>query len=298
VHEDSFQTKILLSAIIPITKMAGRFENLKSCFLECTDLPINLILVHDIQDDATSQELRNLALANDHLALKLIEGEYGSPGAARNAGLGESLAPWTVFWDSDDLPKPRTVIEAITQAEEKSELIIGNFSTQSSSGTNSILHLRNLENIALNPGLWRIIFRSDILSETRFCLSRMGEDQLFLMDLAPDSRSIHFSNEIFYEYFIGSPFQLTSIQNDIDEVEKTLVLAESRWEQVESLRTQFSRFILLKLYITTIKRAKSGSKLQIFFRHLSIIIKTNPISLANFIFKFSQRQELVNEKRK
>jgi len=298
MHELSFQSKNLLSAIIPLTKMAGRLDNLESCFSECTNLPIGLVLVHDMQDDATSSELKSLILAHSHLDVTLIQGNYGSPGAARNAGLEKPLAPWTIFWDSDDLPKPKIVIEAILKAATNSELIIGNFSTFSSNGINSLKHFGQLENIVMNPGLWRIIIKSDLLRETRFCHSRMGEDQLFLLDLAPDSRAIHFSNDIFYEYYLGNPLQLTSVQRHVDEVEETLILAKSRWDQDRSLRTQFSRFIVLKLFITTITRTKRRNRPLIFLRHLPIIMKTNPIILVKFLFKFSQRQGLTNDIKK
>lgn len=292
MHELPSNLNNVLTAIIPVTQMAGRLENLKLCFSDCRNLPISLILIHDIQDEKTSSELRELLLAHNNLEVVLIEGVYGSPGMARNAGLETSQAPWTIFWDADDLPRPQTVVDAISQADGMTDLIIGNFSTNSPIGNDTVMHLGKLENVALNPGLWRVIIHSEIIAQTRFCSTRMGEDQLFLLDLNPQSRSIHFSDEIFYEYFMGNPLQLTSDQKSIDQVADTFALAKSRIRRNSNLKSNFSSFILLKLLMTSISRTKSGKKLQFLIRHFSIILETNPLTLMKFALKLGRRKVL------
>ena len=292
VHDLISQEKNLLTAIIPITMMAGRLRNLELCLSGCANLPIALILIHDIQDSATSSELKQILLDHKELDIKLIEGEYGSPGLARNAGLQEPLAPWVVFWDSDDLPKPRTVLDALKGAGYEPELIIGDFCTNSSNTIRVIRHSGKLLNVAMNPGLWRIIIRSDIISELTFCSTRMGEDQLFILDLIPESRNTLFSHEIFYEYFLGDPLQLTSIQRDINEVGDSLILAKTKFSQNSKLRTKFSKFILIKLLFTTIARTKRQTRIQIIAKNLSVLLRTNPMILINFLFHFSSRQGL------
>jgi len=292
VHGIHSESKNLLTAIIPITKMAGRLHNLELCISECTNLPISLILIHDIQDNGTSSELKKILLDNKDLDIKLIEGKYGSPGLARNVGLKESLAPWAIFWDSDDLPKPQMVIDALKKAGTRPQMIIGNFSTNSSNGVREIRHSGKLSNVAMNPGLWRFIIRSDILSDVKFCSTRMGEDQIFLLDLIPESRTILFSDEIFYEYFLGNPLQLTSVQRDIDEVEDALILVKNRLGEDMKLRTNFSRFILTKLFFTTISRTKRQSRPQIFFRHFSVLLNTNPTIVFKLLINFTFQQGL------
>lgn len=272
--------------------MAGRLHNLELWISECANLPISLILIHDIQDNGTSSELKKILLDNKDLDIKLIEGKYGSPGLARNAGLKESLAPWVIFWDSDDLPKPQTVIDAIKKAGTKPQLIIGDFSTNSSNGVREIRHFGKLSNVAMNPGLWRFIIRREILSDVKFCSTRMGEDQIFLLDLIPESRTILFSDEIFYEYFLGNPLQLTSVQREIDEVEDALILVKNKLGEDMRLRTNFSRFILIKLFFTTISRTKRQSKPQIFFRYFSVLLNTNPTIVFKLIVNFTFQQGL------
>ena len=272
--------------------MAGRLDNLKLCISECTDLPISFILIHDIQDNGTSSELKKILLDNVHLDIKLIEGKYGSPGFARNAGLKEPLAPWVIFWDSDDVPKPQTVIDALKKAGNEPHLIIGDFFTNSSNEIREIRHSGKLSNVAMNPGLWRFIIRRDILSDVKFCSTRMGEDQIFLIDLNPESRNILFSDEIFYEYFLGDPLQLTSVQREIDEVEDALVLAKNKLAQDVKLRTKFSRYILIKLFLTTIVRTKRQSRLRIFFRHFSVLLNSDPVIALKFFIYFTFRYGL------
>ncbi len=292
MHGLHSESNIVLTAIIPITKMAGRLHNLELCISECANLPISLILIHDIQDNGTSSELKKILFDNKHLDIKLIEGRYGAPGLARNAGLKESLAPWVIFWDSDDVPKPQTVIDVLTKAGNKPHLIIGDFSTNSSNGIREIRHSGKLSNVAMNPGLWRFIIRKDILSDVKFCSTRMGEDQIFLIDLIPESRTTLFSDEIFYEYFLGNPLQLTSVQQDIDEVEDTLILAKNKLAHDIKLRTEFSRFILIKLFFTVIARTKRQTRLQIFFRHFSVLLSTNPMIVFKFLIYFASRRGL------
>jgi glycosyltransferase involved in cell wall biosynthesis len=280
----------LLTVIVPITQMAGRMSNLNIWFSEAVNLPMNIVIVHDIQDHHTSRELENLVKNHSQLDIEVIEGTFGSPGLARNAGLTYPLATWTAFWDADDLPAPREALAAIAQTNIQSEVIIGNFTINSPEGTVNRNHKKRLENVALNPGLWRLIIRSTELAGISFCAARMGEDQLFLVDLNLGSRKIFFSDKIFYQYFQGSPMQLTSNQESINHVEKTLNLVRSRFKRDKKLQNRFSEVVLIRLLVTTIFRTKNSNRICLIIRYTPVIFQLNPRTLAGFIISFRQNQ--------
>lgn len=273
----------LLTVIVPLTQMAGRMANLASWLSTSADLPMSIVIVHDIQDPQTSVELDGLIKRYDHLEIELIEGVFGSPGLARNAGLKSPLATWTIFWDADDLPFPEEVFVALAEADANSDVVIGNFTTSSVEGITPSRHRESIEKVALNPGLWRMVIRSSVISGINFSSTRMGEDQLFLIDLNLGSRRIHFSDKNFYQYFQGNPMQLTTSQDSINEVEKTLKLAHQRLLANVNLRNKFSEIILLKLFVTTIFRTKGNSRLDLIFHHASIILQIRPQTLVSVI---------------
>ena len=278
----------LLSVIVPLTQMAGRMANLASWLAKSTDLPMSIIIVHDIQDPRTSVELEDLIKKYGNLDIKIIEGSFGSPGLARNAGLKSPLATWTVFWDADDLPHPQEVLGALAKVDVHSEVVIGNFKTNSHQGITTSKHREHIENVALNPGLWRMVFRSSVISGMSFSSTRMGEDQLFLIDLNLGSRKIDYSDKDFYQYFQGNPMQLTLSQDSVNEVEKTLILAHKRLLEHVNLRNKFSEIVLLRLFATTIFRTKANSRLHLVFQHASVIFQIRPQTLVSFIFNVSK----------
>jgi glycosyltransferase involved in cell wall biosynthesis len=290
VPETPLANPKLLTVIVPITQMAGRMSNLNIWFSEAVNLPMNIVIVHDIQDHHTSRELEDLVKNHSQLDIEVIEGTFGSPGLARNAGLTYPLATWTAFWDADDLPAPREALAAIAQTNIQSEVIIGNFTINSPEGTFYRNHKKRLENVALNPGLWRLIIRSTELAGISFSAARMGEDQLYLVDLNLGSRKIFFSDKIFYQYFQGSTMQLTSNQESINHVEKTLNIVRSRFKLDKKLQNRFSEVILMRLLITTIFRTKNSNRICLIIRYTPVIFQLNPRTLARFVISFRQIQ--------
>ncbi len=288
VPDRLFNHKSLLSVIIPLTQMAGRMKNLDTWLSETINCSINIVIVHDIQDSFTSIELNDLLKKYRHLEIDLVEGFFGSPGLARNAGLKSPRGTWITFWDADDLPNPREVLAAISEADELTEVIIGNFTVDSPNGVKLVKHHKRVGTVAVNPGLWRMLIRSLILEEVRFGSTRMGEDQLFLIDLNLGSRKIHFSERNLYCYFQGDPMQLTSNQVLINEVQGTLDAANERINKDKQLRSMFSEIVLLRLLVTTLFRTKGTGKLRQVFHYAPIIFRTHPqtfIGLALHILK-------------
>jgi hypothetical protein len=242
-----------LSVIVPVSRMAGRLRELETWLRQSEGLPIEVMIIHDMQDEGTGKDLRILIDRYKSLNIVFLEGHFGSPGAARNEALALDLKKWVCFWDSDDLPHVENVLRAIREADPTDEILIGNYSIINTDKLTNHFHHNNLDIVALNPGLWRMVFRSEIIGTLRFAPYRMGEDQLFLVKLNFGSRKVKFSKDIFYSYFRGHPNQLTALVPARKEVSLVLIEICKAIDKNLILRNRFSDTVKGRLFLTLIK---------------------------------------------
>jgi glycosyltransferase involved in cell wall biosynthesis len=222
---ETLREKILLSAVIPVTQMAGKLDNLRETLRNAEGQDLEIILVHDKQDDLTGPELGSLANEFPNLKLKFIEGAYGNPGSARNVGLRQAKGSWVVFWDSDDIAFAPSLFIAIKNSPKYSHVIVGqckifDLESQLETVTETVNRLNDLPKY---PGIWRVIFKNEALNE--FKALSMGEDQLFLAMNIKDEKTTYFSTENFYTYFTGNPLQLTGKRTNLQDL-KTAIKKE------------------------------------------------------------------------
>lgn len=214
--------KYELSIIVPVTKMHGRLDNFKKMVEEINNLSIQLIVVHDRDDDETGCELQTIL--KDSTNTKFIEGNYGSAGGARNAGLEMAHSEWIGFWDSDDKPEVKQYLDLMAKIKKEESLVgYGNF-LKISAKTNKLHKSKNfLNNIrsinsskpVKNPGIWRWIFASEILKNIRFPNFKLGEDTCFLFSSIQKVDRITTTNQVIYKYFVDNPLQSTELwKND------------------------------------------------------------------------------------
>ena len=211
-----------LSIIVPVTKMHGRLDNFKKMVEDISNHRIQLIVVHDIGDNKTGHELQMILENNTNT--KLIEGNYGSAGDARNAGLELADADWIGFWDSDDKPEVKQCLDLLAKIKKEQNLVgYGNFSKISTTSnklqkSNNSLNAEGAINsmkLFKNPGIWRWIFASEVLKNTRFPNLKLGEDVCFLFSTLQKVEKITTSNQVIYKYYVGDPLQSTELwKND------------------------------------------------------------------------------------
>lgn len=211
-----------LSVIVPVTKMHGRLDNFKKMVEDISHHSIQLIVVHDIGDNKTGHELQMILENNTNT--KLIEGNYGSAGDARNAGLELADADWIGFWDSDDKPEVKQCLDLLAKIKKEQNLVgYGNFSKISTASnklqkSNNSLNAEGAINSMMlfkNPGIWRWIFASEVLKNTRFPNLKLGEDVCFLFSTLQKVEKITTSNQVIYKYYVGDPLQSTELwKND------------------------------------------------------------------------------------
>ena len=271
----------ILSVIVPITNMAGRLHHLSSWISESSKKPIQIIIIHDITDQNTGIELRELLSKYELSNIVLIEGKYGSPGYARNAGLEIATGEWCVFWDSDDKPMVNTILLALTDTNLEDEIIIGKFNVKNCfTGyvRQDYTSVSSYKSIAMNPGIWRMIFRLKIIHSSRFTNLRSGEDQVFLSQLNFVEKKHKYVNKVFYEYSVGQDSQLTNSPQSLQDLPcaSEIILKNALQNNGNSL--VFDLILIIRQQITLLRRGNIGLKLQIIYFFIKFI-KTCKLSM-------------------
>jgi glycosyltransferase involved in cell wall biosynthesis len=203
-----------VDVVVPFADSLLNLESLK-IWLKRDNIPTNfrIILVHDVQkQDLAGIELYELLSCLGKENFVYVKGQFGSPGAARNAGLIKTTAQWICFWDSDDYPAPQEFNSMIAAGiQNHSQICIGQFEIISHESREHIIsvHGNSTISIATTPGFWRMAFLKESIGDVRFTNSRMGEDQLFLFSIDFASLHWHRHNAVVYQYVIGATSQLT-----------------------------------------------------------------------------------------
>ena len=254
----------LLTIVIPVHKMAFRLGNLENTLRSAASVmdKTNFVIIHDKGDSATYPQL--IALQRI-FSFELFEVEYGSPGLARNEGMKRSNSEWICFWDSDDIGNVEEVVNSIIECPREKAVIIGEyeiikFNEHVASG-NLKKRVNSLKHVMINPGIWRMAFRSSTLGDARFIKGRMGEDQAFLATLNMREGDVFYTRRHFYKYFIGDPQQLTSNRDSILEINSAM----EKVQEILKLGNQIEDYVYIiwaRLLLTSIKKDRKSTRLN------------------------------------
>jgi len=274
-----------LSVIVPVTKMHGRLDNFKKMVEDISHHSIQLIVVHDIGDNKTGHELQMILENNTNT--KLIEGNYGSAGDARNAGLELADAEWIGFWDSDDKPEVKQCLDLLAKIKKEQNLIgYGNFSKISTTPnklqkSNNSLNAEGAINsmkLFKNPGIWRWIFASEVLKNTRFPNLKLGEDVCFLFSTLQKVEKITTSNQVIYKYYVDDPLQSTELWKN--ETQIFLVIKFMNENFISNQKNQNIAFgLLVNQFYSSLKLDK------LLYKAISIKLFISILSKMNFTEK-------------
>jgi glycosyltransferase involved in cell wall biosynthesis len=253
-------TTALLTAIIPIHKMSGRLGLLMKWSREAVDENIQLVLIHDFGDVETESELVAFVNSLNPGQVKLISGKFGSPGAARNQGLSHISTPYFCFWDSDDEPEVSKFV-SMSEAAQKAnvEIAVGNFKSQLGEKSVGVAQKRSnqdfTDQVAFNPGLWRMLFQTSAIGGYRFENLKWAEDQLYLCDIKfADRHVLEFDEEV-YTYNSDTTSSLTSNRKNASElllsISKLKALLKS---QISEKNYSFISILILRQSLTLLKK--------------------------------------------
>ena len=270
-----------ISAIVPISKMHGRFSNLKNWLNQIDFNVMEIILVHDIQDNKTSSELQGILLGHkleiQNKDLIIVEKFFGSPGLARNCGLDLATGNWIVFWDSDDLPNIPEYLKFSIEYPRDIDLVIGQYVVEEvgdSSKTIPRFEQNTLQEVAFNPGIWRMIFlRKSIYKNLRFERFLMGEDQLFLLNYLKPQPKFQIKRAIFYTYFVGSNMQLTSNKDAILDLKDAIFASRSTIKELQGSFQQFAIICTFRQIVTLIAKGTFATQVWAIKEMMLLILK-------------------------
>lgn len=216
-----------LSIIVPIHNLKDRTSNLFSWLFSADISEAQILLIHDTSDNQDASEVRS-AIKN-YNNVELIEEYCNSPGLARNVGLERAKREFVAFWDFDDLPimnEFKTFFYEFVQSGKTCG--VGGYSINVlQSGPKREIFTREIlakdkRELMVNPGLWRWIFKRQIIGSNRFISSKLSEDQYFLATLEVFDQEIFIWQGAVYRYFVGESNQLTK---DISLEKQSLLVA-------------------------------------------------------------------------
>lgn len=273
----------LLSIIVPVRDYSYLIHPLHKWIFEVNYELCELIIVHDSGSSSSQDSLRRMLETLETERCKLIEVECNSPGLARNMGLDISTGRYTAFWDADDLPILKHVMEALSNLPESVDLIIGGF-LREAAGSGEVISIHAVDEkflqfqIAIDPGIWRMIFRSNPLAGLRFKNYLMAEDMEFICKVLSKELEICLSEKILYRYSVGSSSSLTSSKSKMKDVPQ-VIIDIFRMCKKQQFKNVYTRALFVKLCLTYLKNANANKILRI-IPHLREIPTSKFILLA------------------
>ena len=271
----------LLTAVIPVLYPGKHIKGLLDILCETNRLGIQTVFVIDEfvknshEDDAAVDAIRTL---NRGLT-KVITGNFGNPGAARNAALEHISTKWVTFWDADDALFPEKYKQSVILFP-KADLIVGGYEERSRDCIKYVF-TADLRDLAFSPGLWRLIIKAELLESKKFRAFAMGEDQLLLMELPLDKKSVVYVNEVFYTYHTNIDGQLTRSQRALKDLPETAKLASDFAKT--STTTSYLRVIAMRLYLAMLRQSIIPMRKKI--KLSSIFIRPKFVAAFFYILK-------------
>ena len=250
-----------LSIIVPMHRLLDRCDNLFSWLSNPNLMDAEIILVHDSSDGETFDEVTSFTETQSNVTI--LEGNFQSPGLARHLGLQKASRGWIAFWDFDDVPLVENFLEMLESTiDRNSPLGVGGFRVKTHKDHESISEqwLRDSDwldedtKLFVNPGLWRWVFRRDVIGQTRFIATMRGEDQYFLAEIQAFNYEATIYHGIVYTYFLGEDLQ-TSQNVKFDEcLLSTATLLVSKGKNLSHKSQEFARIAAFFLTMSYIKR--------------------------------------------
>lgn len=262
-HSSNITPMRELTAIVPVSRMAGRLDNFNKWLPSVLELGINVVIVHDKQDSETGPELRNSINSINSERIIFLEETFNSPGLARNAGIDICKSEWVCFWDSDDIVHPKTIFRTLNDPTKEFDVLCGQYEEISHFPKNILRITNNVSQLMKAPGIWRLVIKRDFIGDVRFRKFPMAEDQIFLWEMGLYNLDIEFSKELFYGYQKGNPLQATSDQRKINSI---LDAVNFLLKERIPVNLSHRNYLVRRLCLTLIKRGSIGKKIPAFFK--------------------------------
>ena len=255
-----------LTAVIPLRRMDESTSDLKDTILQAIESGIEIILVVNNKIQPERDKTKEFFKDIESGKFSIIESQLQSPGEARNLGIHACSTAYITFWDADDYP----VIAEVCDLTNKLSLNptknygLGSFEILNTKkvvlSTHHIVEYQPIdEPIIRNPGIWRWIFRTEKIKDTKFQSFLMGEDQDFISDINPQLSEMLYSDSITYRYVKGWNSQLTGNQKAIDEISLSIGYLFEKVKNKEA--NHWHKKFLFRQLLTGAKRGSWKTKI-------------------------------------
>ena len=284
---------ISVSIIVPVSNMKGQLSNLSN-WINKADGSVQVILVHDFKDTETRFEILELLKKNEAPSVVVIEGEFGGPGEARNAGLEFAIGEWVCFWDSDDLGEIQVLSNWLsTQVNLACDLIVFRYKKVNTTGNLPAYTSKpwgkgefdNLIRWGSEPGIWRCLFSANFIKGLKFPDILMGEDQVYIARVCAKKPRICFSSEVMYSYFVGRDGQLTNGNYDNQDIFVAQNEVGLEMHKNQSDKLLLPKIIWCGLTITILKKRRLARSPKLILE-LALVVLRDPRLMLIFSKKW------------
>lgn len=278
-----------LSVVIPIVNPDRHLSNLRQLLSQPDINNVQFILIHDLRKNESSYTLLNLKNEFKNTNISLISGSFGSAGESRNAGLEVCKAEWIAFCDADDFLEISKVLMLLAKPV-RADILVCQFIRRAPDG--KVLNPRKtlrVDDVYVDPGFWRIIYKRASIGEIRFTDIKMGEDIVFLADILRKNPSLSFHTDTIYRYVVGNPLQSTAQQGNYSELMGAIKLIKVRNPKWVNCNTDLG--LLARLTLSLLKSVDKRKKIKVLLE-LCVLFLKKPVLISNFTFSVVRREHI------
>jgi len=249
-----------LTCVVPVSRLSNIHQELIGIIDSAIASRVHLILVHDIQDEESGRILNSILENRTSVFIEIHSGVFGNPGSARNYGMKFVRTKWVAFSDGDDVPQFENMIALVSLCENSnSDLGVGAIEVNELCDPfRKFVHFPpKIEDIstglALFPAFTRIVYNNVFLQNINFIASRMGEDQIFVLEILNRLPKFVVTSETVYTYLVGRDFQATNSEsafNDLALSIRSLLDVVPSSPKMQEVKLVF----LARLIMTFVKR--------------------------------------------
>lgn len=228
-----------ISVIVPVYNVELYIDRCLNSIINQTFKDIEIILVDDGSTDSSGKICDDYKNIDERVIV--IHKENGGLSSARNAGLDIARGEYISFIDSDDWIDINMFADMYKILKE-TDVDICECKFIKTDGNEEVKQYKKeviiLDNIKSSEALysntwygsttsWNKLYKADLFEEIRFPSGKINEDQFVTPQLYLKSRTVAFTNQIYY-YYYQSPNSITRSAFNIKKLDALIALKESK----------------------------------------------------------------------